>query len=281
MAWKITRAQGAWALGLILLFLLPPLSSKITTDLVLEPGKDARVRALVEGRVQKVFVHEGDQVKAGQLLGVLENPEVNADVQSLQHKLAIASSNLRTNQDRSDLGQTAQAVRDRKRLAQELSVGKNKVQGLEIRSPIDGTVATPNVDQETGSYLLAGDEFAHVVDRSIMKARILVQDRDVQDVQPGASAKVKVLPYPFRTYSGHINRILPAAALDHPVTQTEKLVRLGQDLTNYLAVEMDVPNSDGSLIEGMTGKAKITGNEESLAWQAGKGIWRWLRSQFW
>jgi hypothetical protein len=92
---------------------------------------------------------------------------------------------------------------------------------------------------------------------------------------------VKVLPYPFRTYSGHIDKILPAAALDYPVTQMEKLERLGQNLTNYLAVEMDIPNPDGSLREGMTGKAKITGNKESLAWQAGRGIWRWLRSQLW
>ena len=79
MAWKITRTQQAWALGLVLLFLLPPFSSSVTTDLVLEPGKDARVRTLVDGRIQKVFVHEGDGVKAGQLLGVLENPEIAAD----------------------------------------------------------------------------------------------------------------------------------------------------------------------------------------------------------
>jgi RND family efflux transporter MFP subunit len=281
MSWKITRVQQVGAIGLALLFLLPPLSSKVTTDLILEPGKDARVRALVDGRIQKVFVHEGDQVKAGQLLGTLENPEVNADVLSLRQKLAIASSNLRSNQDRLDPGQTAQAVRDRKRLAQELSIGQKKAQELEIRAPIDGIVATPNVDQETGTYLLAGDEFTHLVDRSTMKARILVQDRDLQDVQPGAFAKVKVLPYPYRTYSGHIDRILPAAASDYPVTKTEKLQRLGQDLTNYLAVEMDIPNSDGSLREGMTGEAKIAGNKESLAWQAGRGIWRWLRSQFW
>jgi putative peptide zinc metalloprotease protein len=281
MAWKITRKQQAWALGLILLFLLPPFSLKVTTDLVLEPGKDARVRALVDGRIQQVFVREDDQVKAGQLLGVLENPEINATVQSLRQKLAIASSNLRNNQDRVDLGQTAQAVRDRKRLEQELSIAQRKAQELEIRSPIDGNVVTPNVDQGTGAYLLAGDEFVHVVDRTTMKARILVQDRDLQDIQPGAFAKVKVLPYPYRTYSGHIDKILPAAALDHPVTQTEKLVRLGQDLTNYLAVEMDIPNSDGSLREGMTGKAKISGNKESLARQAGQATWRWVRSQFW
>jgi putative peptide zinc metalloprotease protein len=281
MAWKITRTQQAWALGLVLLFLLPPFSSSVTTDLVLEPGKDARVRTLVDGRIQKVFVHEGDGVKAGQLLGVLENPEIAADVQSFARRLAIANSNLRSNQDRSDLGQTAQAVRDRRRLEQEQYEVQKRQQELEIRAPIDGTIVTPNVDQETGTYLSAGDEFVRIVDRNTMKARLLVQDRDVQDVQPGALAKVKVLPYPFSTYPGHIDRILPAAALDHPVTQTEKLQRLGQDLANYLAVEVDIPNADGSLREGMTGKAKISGNRRSLGSQAGRAIWRWLRSQFW
>jgi putative peptide zinc metalloprotease protein len=281
MAWKMTRAQQVGALGLVLLFLLPPLSSKVTTDLVLEPGKDARVRAEVDGRIQRVFVREGDQVKAGQMLAVLENPDITADVQSLTQQLALASSTLRNNQDRSDFSQAAQVVGDRGRLEQKLSVAQKRGQELEIRATIDGVVVTSNVDQEVGEYLSAGDEFARLVDRSTMKARILVQDRELPDVQPGAPAKVKVLPFPFRTYSGHVDKILPAAALDHPVAQTEKLQRLGQELTNFVAVEMEFPNPDGSLREGMTGKAKISGARHSLAWQAGRATWRWVRSQFW
>ncbi len=281
MAWKVTRAQQVGALGLVLLFLLPPFSSKVSTDLVLEPGKDVRVRAAVDGRIQRVFVREGDEVKAGQILAILENPDISADAQSLTQRLALASSNLRNNQDRSDFSQAAQVVRDRGRLEQELSVAQKRVQNLEIRAPMDGVVITSNVDQEAGEYLSAGDEFARVVDRSTMKARILVQDRELPDVQPGAPAKVKVLPFPYRTYSGHVDKILPAAALDHPVAQTEKLTRLGQELANFVAVEMEIPNPDGSLREGMTGKAKISGPRHSLAWQTGQATWRWVRSQFW
>jgi hypothetical protein len=44
---------------------------------------------------------------------------------------------------------------------------------------------------------------------------------------------------------------------------------------------MEIPNLDGSLREGMTGKAKISGPRRSLAWQAGQATWRWARSQFW
>jgi putative peptide zinc metalloprotease protein len=281
MAWKMTRAQQVGALGLVLLFLLPPFSSKVSTDLVLEPGKDAHVRAEVDGRIQRVFVREGDVVKAGQILAILENPDISAEVQSFTQRLALASSNVRTSQDLSDFSQAAQVVRDRGRLEQELSVAQKRVQNLEIRAPMDGVVVTSNVDQEAGQYLSAGDEFARLVDRSTMKARILVQDRELPDVQPGALAKVKVLPFPYRTYSGHVDKILPAAALDHPIAQTERLTRLGQELANFVAVEMEIPNPDGSLREGMTGKAKISGPRHSLAWQAGQATWRWIRSQFW
>src|ERR1700678_1420383 len=128
MAWKVTRAQQVGALGLVLLFLLPPFSSKVSTDLVLEPGKDVRVRAAVDGRIQRVFVREGDEVKAGQVLAILENPDIIADAQSLTQRLALASSNLRNNQDRSDFSQAAQVVRDRGRLEQELSVAQKRVQ---------------------------------------------------------------------------------------------------------------------------------------------------------
>ena len=114
-----------------------------------------------------------------------------------------------------------------------------------------------------------------------MKARLLVRDWDLQDVQQGAAVKVKVVPFPFRTYSGKVDRIYPASASDRPVTQTENLERLGQQLTDYFAVDVEFANPDGSLREGMTGTAKVSGKRGSLAWQACRATWRWARSQAW
>jgi len=281
MAWKMTRTQQAGALGLALLLLIPPVSSSVSTALVLEPGASARVRAGVSGQVETVFVKPGDTVKTGQLLAILQNPEIAADADSLRHQLALASSQLRNGQDRSDFDSAANAVRDRARLQQELAVAEKRAAALEIRAPIDGVVATGGLAQKTGSFLAAGDEFAQIVDRTTMKARLLVRDWDLQDVQQGAAVKVKVVPFPFRTYSGKVDRIYPASAADRPVTQTEDLERLGQQLTNYFAVDVEFANSDGSLREGMTGTAKVSGKRSSLAWQASRAIWRWARSQAW
>jgi putative peptide zinc metalloprotease protein len=281
MAWKMTRTQQAGALGLALLLLIPPVSSSVSTGLVLEPGASARVRAEVPGQVNAVYVKQGDAVKAGQLLAVLQNPEIAADADSLRHQLALASSQLRNGQDRSDFDSAANAVRDRTRLQQELAVAEKRAAALEIRAPIDGVVATSDVEQKPGGFLAAGDEFARIVDRSSMKARILVRDWDLQDVQQGATVKVKVVPFPYRTYAGTVGRIYPASAADRPVTQTENLERLGQQLTNYFAVDMELTNSDGSLREGMTGTAKVSGKRASLAWQASRAVWRWAHSQAW
>ena len=138
-----------------------------------------------------------------------------------------------------------------------------------------------DLDQKTGSSIEAGEDLGMIVDRSSMKARILVRDWELEDVKDGAAVKVKVAPFPFRTYSGTVEKILPAAAIDRPVTQTQDLERLGQKLTNYFAVEMEFPNADGSLREGMTGTARIAGKSSPLAWQFCRATWRWAKSQIW
>lgn len=281
MAWKISRAQQAGVLGLALLFLIPPIPTRVASDFVLEPGRDAHVRAEVSGMVRQVFVKQGDSVKAGQTLAVLENPDIGSGAQILAQQLAMANSKVRLAQARADQAEIGAAVQEQQRLESEWTVAQAKVDALNVRAPFAGVVATPLVEQKATEYLAAGDEVCEVVDRSTMKARILVRDWQIEQVPAGASAQLKVLPYPFRTYSGSVAQVMPAAAQDKPVAQPQELERLGQELTNYFAVITVFPNPDGSLREGMTGTAKIAGSSRPLAWQVGRAAWRWLRSQVW
>jgi len=280
MAWKMTRLQAAGAAGLALLIFVPPFASRVSTDLVLEPGRVAPLRAEAGGGVSQVFVRQGDEVKPGQLLAILEDPEIQAKARVVAAQLALASSNLRQNEG-SDPQKTAHATRERSRLQKELAVARKDVEALEIRAPFAGVITTPEIEQKVGEYLSPGDEFGRVVDRNTMRARILVRDWELEEVRPGTPAKVKVLPFPYRTYSGHVDQILPAAAEDRPVAQPHKLERMGQELTNYFAVVVEFPNPDGTLREGMTGTARISAKSSPLAWKVGRESWRWLRSQIW
>lgn|SRR5215472_10836131 len=281
MTWKLSGAQTFGVVGAALLLFLPPLPSGVSSDLVLEPGRDAHVRTHVAGKVAQVLVHSDEEVKSGQLIAVMDNPEIEADAKVLQSELALVSSSLRENQNEPGSGKAAHAARERLRLQKELAVAEQNLEALRIRAPFDGIISTPQIEQRVGEYIGAGDEFCRVADRHTMKARILVPDREFADVGPGALVKVKVLPYAFRTYSGRVDQIFPAAAADIPVSQTEKLTRLGQALTNYIAVVMEFPNPDGSLSSGMTGVAKIRAKSRPLGFQMARGAWHWLRSQIW
>jgi putative peptide zinc metalloprotease protein len=279
MTWKSSPLQRVIFFAVLLLLLVVPFPFHVTSDVVLEPAGRLSLRPKVDGVVSGVFVHEGDVVTAGQLLAVLENPELEADDRILSTELALASSALRATEFQYDLSLAAQANRDRSRILAEFAVAHSRKEALEIRAPADGTIATSLVEQKRGQFLSAGDEFCQIVNRSSLLARLLVHDWDFQDVKSGATVRLKFEAFAFETYSGTVDRIFPAAATDRPLSNPDKPHHLGQDLTNYLALVVTVPNSDGLLRENMTGTAKISGKSYPLAWLVCRGAWRWFRSQ--
>src|ERR1700722_3977944 len=281
MAWKVSRWQQVSMVGLALLLILPPVRTRVSTGLVLEAGRSAPIRAQIFGQVASVYVKSGDVVKAGQIVATLKNSDLASDSQTLKDQLALANSDVRNGQERSDYDKTASSVRDRTRLSQELDIAERNVELLNVRAPIDGVIVADDLAQKTGAFVQAGDDLGNVVDRSEMKARILVRDWELEDVKDGAAVSVKVTPFPFRTFDGSVEKILPAAALDRPVNQTADPERLGQKLTNYFAIEMESPNPDGSRREGMTGTARIAGKHYPLGAQFCRAAWRWAKSHIW
>ncbi len=279
MTWKLSPRHKIALFAALLLFLLAPFPFRVTGDVVLEPARRFSLRPKVDGLVSQVFVQEGDPVIAGQLLAVLQNPDLEADDRILSTELALVSSNLRTTEFQFDASLAARANRDRSRLLSEFAVARSRKEALEIRAPADGTISTPLLEQKRGEFLSAGDEFCQIVNRSSLRARLLVHDWDFQDVKPGAIVKLKFEALPFKTYTGTVERILPAAAPDRPLSNPDRPHHLGQDLTNYLALVVAVPNPDGLLRENMTGTAKISGKNHPLAWLISRGGWRWFRSQ--
>jgi len=281
MAWRITRAQTIGFAAVVLLIALPPVPSTVSTGFMLEPAQQADVRARVPGEIEQVFVGEGDAVREGQIIARLDNPALEAEAAIETQEFALAEAHLRAAEASAVPGAISTASREATKFEQDLQVAKEKVAQLDIRAPIAGVVTTPELSETSGMHFNEGQTFCHISSRSEMRARILVRDWEMPDVHQGASISLKVSTYPMRTYSGHAERILPATAADQPVSNPVKLTRYGQELTNYIAVIADFPNPDGTLREGMTGTAKIFSAPRPLAWQWGRGAWRWLRSQVW
>lgn len=281
MAWKLTRKQVASFAAIAAIIAIPPIPSKVATPFILEPVSQADARATVPGIMQKVLVKQGDTVQQGQVLAFMENPSLEEDVAADTQQLALAQSRFRAAEASGNLAAANSASQEATRLTQSLADAKRKFDQLKICAPVAGIVTTPELPEAAGEHFAPGEIFCHISSRTEMRARILVRDWEMNDVHTGARVLLKVAPYPSRTYAGRIERIMPAAAPDQPVSNPAVLERDGQQLTNYMAVIADLPNPDALLQEGMTGTAKIYGAPRPIGWQIGRGAWRWIRSQVW
>lgn len=87
------------------------------------PGFDVDVASgELNGKVQKILVREGDAVKAGQLVAVLENEDLQAKVKAAEEQMAVARSKL-----------------------QEVKSGARKEEILQAAAALDG--ATANMEE--------------------------------------------------------------------------------------------------------------------------------------
>jgi putative peptide zinc metalloprotease protein len=281
MAWRMTRWQQVAGAAAVLLLFVPPTAVKTTSDFLLEPERRLTVKAPVAGLVSRVAVREGETVPAGSVLAVLHNPDIEAQAEVLASQLNLAESSQRAALARSDFGASARYLQEIQRLEAEKAEADRKREQLVLRAPFTGVIATPQVEQRVGEYLVEGEPLALLVDRQIMRARVLVRDWELEEVHQDATVKLKLRSYPFQTFSGTIRQIMPAASSERPVAEPTQVERKGQELTNFFEVVMEFPNPHGELKEGMTGTARIYGRRYPLAWRALRSGWRWARSLVW
>jgi RND family efflux transporter MFP subunit len=212
-------------------------------------------------------VREGDAVKQGTVLASLADWQYRAELAAAQSKYETAVSEMNhalAANDGSEAGiervqtdyWTAEVARARERLQRTL-----------LRSPIDGLVATPHVEDSVGRDLKPGDTLLEIVDTSRASVDVAVDEHDVSLLRPGEKAAVKLEGFPTRTFGGELTVVSPKGELQ------------GDERVFFARVS--IPNGEGLIRAGMQGRAKIF-----AAWRpAGEVLFRrpamWLWSKLW
>ena len=245
----------------------------------IEAYVDSGIYARTDGYLKKWYFDIGARVKKGQLLAVIESPEVDQQLAQAKAELATAQANesnariqaaryknlLKSNavskQDTDDFATQAASTETQVKSAQANVDRLEQLVGFEkIYAPFDGTITARNVD--IGTLISAGNgkELFHLSQESVLRVYVNVPQIYSMACVPGLPATLTLAQFPGRAFTGKIVRT--AKAID-PASRT-------------LLVEVDVKNPRGELYPGAYAQVhfKLQNAKPSLILSASTLIFR-------
>jgi RND family efflux transporter MFP subunit len=239
------------------------------------PGETAAwnetaIYARVNGYVAKWYADIGDNVTAGQTLALIETPELDAELLAAKAKLNASIAQVAVKQARADFAVTTDqrwrespkgVVSDQERESKkagsaeaiaELNSAHAQVmlqqadvdrltaltQFKEVKAPFDGTIVQRQID--LGNLVTAGSTanttaLYRLSEDSPMRIYVFAPQSAAPQLKPGTTAVITSTDQPGLRLNGKVARTARAI---NPVSRT-------------IRIEIDVPNTDRSLVPGM------------------------------
>lgn len=199
----------------------------------------AQVKAAVAskgtGRLEKLYVEEGDRVRKGEIIAELEDTDVGALLDKAHADLAVAQADsldaarsLDRQQTLYTAGLTSRAELDAAearygRVRAMIRSAKAAVRGSEvalentrIRAPFNGTVLTKNADvgEVVAPLAATANSRAAVVtmaDMTSLQVEADVSESNITRVTIGQPCEIVLDAYPDKRYPGAVHKIVPTA----------------------------------------------------------------------
>jgi HlyD family secretion protein len=261
--------------------------SKVDATGTLAPVTTVQVGSQVSGTVKALFVDYNAHVRKGQVIAELDPSlfqtqvdqaratliKSQSDVDRAKVEVDDSSSKFRRAQElwdqklisRNDL-ETAQSTAMQAEAALKsaeaqvtqarasLNQTEVNLQHTIIRSPIDGTVISRNVDvgQTVAASMSAPTLYVIAQDLTHMQVSASIDESDIGRIETGQLVSFRVDAYPQQTFRGTVKQVRLDAKTD-------------QNVVSYTTM-IDVPNEDLRLKPGMTANVtvQIAANEDVL-----------------
>ncbi len=228
----------------------------------LEPWTDAPIYARASGYVERWLVDIGAHVRAGQLLAIIETPELDHQVAQARYQVAANQAALalaRITADRyAALFRTASATEEentekqadlalKTATVEAARADLSRLESLQafarVTAPFAGTITERNAD--VGELIPAsGAEPLFRLERTDrLRAHVRVPQSDALGIAPGERAEVLVPELPGRAFTATVARTAGAISAD----------------SRTLLVELVVDNPRGEILAGSYAQVRFTG----------------------
>ena len=161
----------------------------------------------------------------------------------------------------------AAAEAELQKLREDLTFYEEQWRRTRLSMPIAGRIATTKLQNLRNKYLEEGQLFCEVEDTREVRVEIAVPEAEIHEVTVGDPVRLKTWAEPGRIFNGVVTEIAPQA--------TE------ETYGNVVIVIAILPNADLALKTGMTGYAKIQGNNTRVGAAFTRALVRFFLIEIW
>ena len=186
-----------------------------TGTIHLPPQNKALVGSVLGGKIKQILIHEGDYVKKGQTIAILENPEalkMQQEYLTVSARLTMLEADLERQKSLQTQDATTQKIVQQAQA--ELDMAKAQKAGLQaqlqlinlstkslsassisstfsVLAPISGM--THNIVGQLGEFIDANKSMVEILNEDHLHIEILVYEKDIDAIKEGQ--KVNFIPY--------------------------------------------------------------------------------------
>jgi RND family efflux transporter MFP subunit len=230
-----------------------------------QPFISSPIYSRTNGYLKKWYVDIGARVKQGQLLAVIETPEVDQQLEQSISNLDTAKANLalaETTKNRyqgllddnavsqQDVDNAVGTYNANKAIVAANQANVRQVQTLQsfekIYAPFDGIITVRNID--IGDLINSGNtggvksDLFHVSQPGTLRVYVNIPEEYSQGIRTGMTADISLAEFPGRKFQGRLVRTAEAINIT----------------TRTLLIEIDVDNPAGTLLTGSYAEVHLT-----------------------
>lgn len=252
--------------------LATPFSYRIKAEATMRPVEIQTVAALTAGRLLEVNVREGDRVKKGQVIAVIDSAELQLQLRQVAFdRESLETEAAQAIREHSDARRkVAQDKADRARITAEKL--QRDIEQTVIKAPFDGIIAGPqDLAQRTGQMIRIGDAVAELIDPNKWEVKVSVREEDVPTLQQQVRAEGRGGVHGELVLTANPNQLYPVTLRDENAFSHRLDTAAGKyNFSAVLPLAANVGNpaqaaTPTEMKTGYTGRAKFACGRRTLA----------------
>lgn len=269
------------------LFIPLPMRVKGVAYITFNPLEAAKIETPeFGGFLKELVVEDGQTVKTGDIIAVLQNPQLDIQLKLNEQGQALRIKQLDT------LNAHLTSGSSDPKIASEISTTKNEIQSLKnvskqlmqikeqlvVRATRHGIITRLIQKTELGKFLEKGMSICEIGDERDLRAVLLIPSADKGLIQMGDHAWIRIHGRGYNYWPGHVANISANEAKSVPLQLSNKVAgnvashsdpesKLEVPQSQHYVVEIKLEQIDAAFHPGVLARVKIETEPRTLWWR--------------